>query len=71
MSKVDLGDDPSQTILVVEVSDSDIHWAEPGDFELSKMAIGINKSDTEGVSSHHGRELFTSGKPGRNTLRGI
>ena len=66
-----VGNDPSKTILLVEVADSNIHWAQPRDFELSKMTIGINNSDTKGVSSHHCRDLsymFKNGKPGANVL---
>jgi prepilin-type processing-associated H-X9-DG protein len=45
--------DPSKTILVVEVANSGIHWAEPRDLYTGQMAPGVNPKSGQGVSSHH------------------
>ncbi len=47
--------DPSSTILVVEVVNSGIQWAEPRDLYVGQMAPGINAGGANlGMSSWHG-----------------
>ncbi len=45
--------DPSKTILVVEVAEPGINWAEPRDLYVGQMAPGINPKSGQGVSSFH------------------
>lgn len=49
----DIGDGTSQTILVVEVADSGINWMEPRDLDISQMALRINPTAGQGISSKH------------------
>jgi prepilin-type processing-associated H-X9-DG protein len=56
--------DPSKTILVVEVDNSGIRWAEPCDLQIDQMAAGINSHSGQGISSVHPRGanvLFADG----------
>jgi prepilin-type processing-associated H-X9-DG protein len=41
------------TILLVEVRNSGIHWMEPGDFDLRTMPRTINARDGRGISGAH------------------
>jgi prepilin-type processing-associated H-X9-DG protein len=45
--------DPSKTILVIEVANSNINWAEPRDLTIDQIAQGINAPGGLGISSHH------------------
>lgn len=47
----DITDGPADTIMVVEVADSDIHWAEPRDLRFDRLQFGVN--ERRGISSHH------------------
>jgi hypothetical protein len=50
----DIGDRPGQTILLIEVVDSGIHWAEPRDWPYEWAIQGINTQPTmPGLSSGH------------------
>jgi prepilin-type processing-associated H-X9-DG protein len=49
----DITDDQSNTILVVEVQNSGIHWMEPRDLHVTQMAPGINPVKGQGISSKH------------------
>ena len=49
----DIPDGASNTILVVEIADSDIHWAEPYDLSLSELLLQINADSEGGISSGH------------------
>jgi hypothetical protein len=46
-------EDPANTILVAEIADSDIFWAEPRDLEFDKMSFRINDPARPSISSHH------------------
>ncbi len=46
-------DGAGNTLLLVEIADSDIHWAEPRDLNFSKMAMTINPATGSGISSKH------------------
>lgn len=49
----DFTDGTAQTILVVEVADSDVIWCEPRDLHVGQMSLAINGDPGQGVSSHH------------------
>jgi prepilin-type processing-associated H-X9-DG protein len=46
-------DGASSTILVVEIANSDIHWMEPRDLDIRKIAKQINPKNAIGISSYH------------------
>lgn len=46
-------DDAAETILLVEVADSDVIWCEPRDLHISQMSPRINPPAGQGISSHH------------------
>lgn len=49
----DVTDGNIRTILVVEVANSGIHWAEPRDLHVTQMAREINPTAGMGLSSRH------------------
>ena len=49
------GKDASNTIMVVEVADSGIAWAEPRDLSLDTLGAADGKSPALVLSSNHGR----------------
>jgi len=49
----DMTDGTAQTLLVVEVYDSGIHWMEPRDLDAEQMAPRINTRGQLGISSGH------------------
>jgi hypothetical protein len=49
----DFGDGMSNTLLVVEVANSGIHWMEPRDLHVVQMAPTINAKSGQGISSRH------------------
>jgi prepilin-type processing-associated H-X9-DG protein len=51
----DITNDPTSTIVVVEVADSGIHWMEPKDLELNTMSFEIDDHSSVGIRSHHRR----------------
>jgi prepilin-type processing-associated H-X9-DG protein len=53
VSLQDISGDGSETILVGEIADSGIHWAEPRDLHVLQMAPTINPKEGQGISSHH------------------
>ncbi|HVX61950.1 MAG TPA: DUF1559 domain-containing protein [Pirellulales bacterium] len=40
-------------VIVVEIADSDIHWAEPRDLEFDKMSFQVNDPAKPSISSRH------------------
>jgi len=48
----ELTDDPSRTIMVVEITDSGITWTEPRDLSVDRMSFGVNDGK-RGISSLH------------------
>jgi len=50
------------TIMLVEVRDSGIHWMEPRDLEFDTMSFKINDAAGNAISSNHG--LFGPDRPG-------
>lgn len=55
-----LDDAPADTILIVEVRDSDLNWMAPGDFDIRTMPESINAPDGKGISGI-GRDGFHIG----------
>lgn len=51
----DISDELSETLLVVEVARSGIHWMEPRDLDIAHMAETVNSERGLGVSSRHER----------------
>ena len=51
MNLDECSDDPSNTILVVEIANSDIHWMEPRDLDISEMPLEVNPKNGRGISS--------------------
>jgi prepilin-type processing-associated H-X9-DG protein len=49
----DISDGTSNTIIVVEVAGSGIHWAEPRDLHVMQMSPDVNPSAGMGLSSRH------------------
>ena len=49
----DFADGTPNTLFVVEVADSGIHWMEPRDLHMVQMAPTINSTAGQGISSHH------------------
>lgn len=48
-------DGTENTILLVEIADSDIHWMEPRDLEIESMSFAVNDPQNPGISSPHPR----------------
>ncbi|HQU43924.1 MAG: hypothetical protein B7Z73_12760 [Planctomycetia bacterium 21-64-5] len=46
-------DGPAKTVLVAEIADSDIFWAEPRDLSVDEMSLRINDKSKPSISSHH------------------
>jgi prepilin-type processing-associated H-X9-DG protein len=54
----------SNTVLLVEVQNSGIHWMEPRDLDITTMSFKVNGSRSTGISSGHGNGahvLFADG----------
>ena len=49
----DILDGLSNTILLVEIANSGIHWMEPRDLHINQMPMTINAARVQGISSHH------------------
>ena len=81
VSANDMTDGPGNTLLVVEVLGSGIHWAEPRDLVLDQMAPTVNAKSGLGISSRHrggayglmadGSVVFLSDKLSAATIRGL
>jgi len=66
----DIKDGPHNTILLVEVHDSGIHWMEPRDLDMAQMPMAINPAKGMSISSAHhsagfANVVFADGKPAR------
>jgi hypothetical protein len=60
MRDADIIDGLSNTVLVVEVADSGIHWMEPRDLHINQMPMAINAPRGQGISSHHPGGAFVA-----------
>jgi prepilin-type processing-associated H-X9-DG protein len=49
----DIKDGTSNTLMVVEVHNSGIHWMEPRDLHVTQMPLAINPPRGQGISSAH------------------
>jgi prepilin-type processing-associated H-X9-DG protein len=49
----DITDGLGNTLLVVEIADSGIHWMEPRDLHVAQMSRTINGKSGQGISSGH------------------
>jgi prepilin-type processing-associated H-X9-DG protein len=49
----DIEDGTSNTIMVVEVANSGIHWMEPRDLKAEDITLAINDGTPEGIRSEH------------------
>ncbi|HUT91794.1 MAG TPA: DUF1559 domain-containing protein [Thermoguttaceae bacterium] len=49
----DFKDGASNSILIVEVLDSGIHWMEPRDLKLEELELAINPKSGQGITSRH------------------
>jgi prepilin-type processing-associated H-X9-DG protein len=58
-------DGASNSLLVVEITASGIHWMEPRDLQFDKLPLKINLGGASGISSQHGEgvhALFGDGR---------
>jgi prepilin-type processing-associated H-X9-DG protein len=53
VSLEEITDGPENTILLVEIANSDIHWSEPRDLDFAEMSFKINDPLKPSVSSPH------------------
>jgi len=77
----DIKDGTSTTLLVVEVTNSGIHWMEPRDLHVLQMAQTINAKSGQGISSRHtcgahvlmadGSARFISDQTAAELIRGL
>jgi prepilin-type processing-associated H-X9-DG protein len=49
----EITDGTSKTIMLVEVADSGVRWAEPKDLSFNDLEFKINNVDRPGIGSHH------------------
>ena len=49
----DITDGPENTILLVEIADSDIHWMEPRDLDVDTMSFTVNDPLRPSISGPH------------------
>jgi len=49
----DLTDGATNTLMVVEIANSGIHWMEPRDLDFSQLPMQINPPKGKGISSDH------------------
>ncbi len=50
---VDMTDGLSNTIMIVETTDSGISWAEPQDLDAESITFGLDDGSVEGIRSNH------------------
>jgi hypothetical protein len=52
----DFTDGTSNTVMVVEVRDSQTHWAQPGDLERDAMSLTVGDTTQPSIANRHPRE---------------
>lgn len=53
VSYEDITDGHENTVLLVEIANSDIHWSEPKDLRWDEMSFRVNDPTKPSISSHH------------------
>lgn len=53
VTHADLTDGPSNTIAIVEIANSGIHWMEPRDLSFDDMSFKVNADPSRSISSLH------------------
>ncbi|MGH7135675.1 MAG: DUF1559 domain-containing protein, partial [Pirellulales bacterium] len=48
-----IADGAAETVVIAEIADSDIFWAEPRDLSLEEMSLRINDKSKPSISSQH------------------
>jgi hypothetical protein len=65
----DIKDGTANTIILVEVHNSGIHWMEPRDLDMSQMPMAVNSPTGLSISSGHSGPfaniIFADGRPQR------
>lgn len=51
---VPLRPNQNNSVIVIEIADSDIHWMEPRDVLLSELSMQINDRTRRSIASYHG-----------------
>lgn len=64
-SLADIKDGPENTIIIVEIANSDIHWTEPRDLNIEEMSFTINDRTRPSISSPHRWGAFVAFADGR------
>jgi len=59
----DIGDGTSNTLMVVEMANSGIHWMEPRDLEFAKLPMSVNPKTGRGICSLHRPESWVPKRP--------
>ncbi len=54
VSMAAIRDGTSNTVVVAEIADSNIHWMEPRDLRIDEMSFVINDKTKPSISSRHG-----------------
>jgi hypothetical protein len=58
--KTDITDDAARTIMLVEVADSDVRWAEPKDLRFDQLDFKIDGTKRGGLGSPHLKGMFVA-----------
>lgn len=53
LNEISHADGAENTLLVIEMADSGIHWMEPRDLEFSNISFQVNPTQGKGISSKH------------------
>jgi hypothetical protein len=51
VTQANILDGPANTIVLVEVASANVHWAQPGDLDVSAMSLKINDPKRLGIST--------------------
>jgi hypothetical protein len=63
----DIRDGRANTVLVVEIRNSGIHWMEPRDLHVTQMNPRVNPPHGQGISSQHNGHAHVAAADGRVT----
>ena len=59
----DIADGTSNTLMVVEIANSGVHWMEPRDLEFADLPMSVNPESGGGISSLHRYESWWPKRP--------